>query len=100
MDTIRRRMERAEELVAITAETATLSETRPAAGNATSINHARFSALTARLAQLAAKAAADALTEPACAHDPVQEERVLRFLSDVRRIAEVIADIAAGNLSK
>jgi hypothetical protein len=27
----------------------------------------------------------------------VQEERVLRFLTDVRRIAEVIADVAAGH---
>ena len=91
VDTIRRRMARTEKPAPITAET------RPGTGNATSINHARFSALTARLAQVAARAAADALAEPACAHDPVQEEHVLRFLTDVRRIAEVIADVAAGH---
>ena len=79
--------------------TATPSEVRPAVGSATSISHARFSAVTARVAQVAARAAADALAEPACAHDPVQEERILRFLAscDVRRIAEVIADVAGGH---
>ena len=97
VDTIRRRMARSEEPVPITAETATSGKVRSGTGNATSINHARFSALTARLAQVAARAAADSLAEPACAHDPVQEERILRFLSDVRRIAEAIADIAAGH---
>ena len=48
------------------------------------------------LAQLSAKAAADALIDPACAHEPVSMERILRYLSDVRRIADAIAEIAAG----
>jgi hypothetical protein len=90
-------MARTDELAAITAETATSSEVRPVTDSPSSLSHARFSALTARLAQLAAKATADSLAEPACAHDPVREERILRFLSDVRRIAETIADIAAGH---
>jgi hypothetical protein len=97
VDTLRRRMARTEEPVAITAETATSGVVRPGTGNATSINHARFSALTARLAQVAARAAADSLAEPACAHDPVQQECILRLLTDVRRIVEVIADVAAGH---
>ncbi len=97
VDTIRRRMVRADELAAITAETATSNEVRPATNSPSSLSHARFSALTARLAQVAARAAADALAEPAYAHDPVQEECILRFLGDVRRIAETISDIAAGH---
>ena len=94
VDTIRQRMARTEEPAPIPA---TSDEVRPGTGNATSINHARFSALTARLAQVAARAAADSLAEPACAHDPVQDECILRFLADVRRIAEAIADVAAGH---
>jgi hypothetical protein len=97
VDTIRRRMARADEVAAITTGTATSSEALPVTDSPSSLNHARFSALTARLAQLAAKAAADSLAEPACAHDPVQDEYILRFLSDVRRITEAIADIAAGH---
>ena len=88
VDTIRRRMARTEEPVPIPAETATSGKVRPGTGNATSINHARFSALTARLAQVAARAAADALAEPACAHDPAQEEHVLRFLRSVNTTNE------------
>jgi hypothetical protein len=97
LDTIRRRIARTEGPAVITAEPATLSDVRSATDSPSSLSHARFSALTARLAQIAARAAADSLAEPACAHDPVLEERILRFLSDVRRIAEAIADIAAGH---
>jgi hypothetical protein len=49
------------------------------------------------LAQVAAKASADALAQPASAHDPVPIETVLRLLTDVRRIADVMAEFAAGN---
>ena len=67
----------------------------PITPDPSSICSARFGALAARLAQLSAKASGDTLTDPACAHEPVSMERIVRYLSDVRRIADAIAEIAA-----
>jgi hypothetical protein len=97
VDTIRRRMERCEELAAVVDETARLSEPQSVGANPSSISHARFAALSSRLAQVAAKVSADSLTRPACAHDPMQIEIVLRFLTDVRRIADAVAEFATGD---
>jgi hypothetical protein len=94
VDTICRRMERSEDAVA--AATAGKNEVQSMVASPSSINHARFSAMSARLAQVAAKASADALAQPASAHDPVEMGHVLRLLSDVRRIADAIAEFAAG----
>jgi hypothetical protein len=55
--------------------------------------------MSARLAEVAAKASADALAQPAAAHDPVPIEMVLRLLSDVRRIADVMEEFAASDLA-
>jgi hypothetical protein len=90
-------MERLEDIASIPSDAAQSIETQPAAAPS-SVNRARFGAMTARLAQVAAKASADALAQPACAHDPVPMENVLRLLSDVRRVADVIADVATGGL--
>jgi hypothetical protein len=96
VDTIRRRMERCEELGAVVDETARLSEPQSVGANPSSISHARFAALSSRLAQVSAKVSADSLTQPARAHDPMQMEIVLRFLTDVRRIADAVAEFATG----
>jgi hypothetical protein len=97
VDTIRRRMERSEGLATVVDETARLSDPQSVPTSPSSISHARFSALSSRLAQVSAKASADSLTRPACAHDPIQMETVLRFLTDVRRIADVITAFATGD---
>jgi hypothetical protein len=94
VDTIRRRMERCEELVVD--GTARLSEPQSVGANPSSISHARFAALSSRLAQVSAKVSADSLTQPARAHEPMQMEIVLRFLTDVRRIADAVAEFATG----
>jgi hypothetical protein len=98
IDTIGRRMERLEDTASIAGDAAQSIENQPAAAAPSSVNRARFGAMTARLAQVAAKASADALAQPACAHDPVPMENILRLLSDVRRVADVIADVATGGL--
>jgi hypothetical protein len=95
--TIHRRMRRSEDLAAVADETAGMSETQSAGASPSSISHARFAAMSARLAQAAAKASADSLSLPAHAHDPVQMEQVLRLLTDVRRIADAIAEYATGD---
>jgi hypothetical protein len=94
VDAIRRRMERSEDAVA--AGTAGTNGSLSMVASPSSINRARFSAMSARLAQVAAKASADALAQPASAHDPVEMGYVLRLLSDVRRITDAIAEFAAG----
>jgi hypothetical protein len=94
VDTIRRRMERSDELATIVDETARLSEPQSAAANPSSISCARFAALSSRLAQVAAKASADSLARVACAHDRMHMDDVLRFLTDVRRIADAVAEFA------
>jgi hypothetical protein len=94
VDTIRRRSQCADTSSAVSAM---ISGEPPTAADLSSINRARFSALSARLAQLSAKASADSLAQPACAHDPVPMEDVARLLTDLRRIADTIADIAAGH---
>src|SRR5690349_5440716 len=89
VETIRRRMARSEEVAGDTDEAR--------AGEPSSISRARCAALSSRLAQLAARAAADCLAVPARAHEAVPMETVLRLLSDVRRITEAIAAIAGGS---
>lgn len=59
IDTIGRRMERLEDIGSIPSDAAQSIETQPAAAPS-SVNRARFGAMTARLAQVAAKASADA----------------------------------------
>jgi hypothetical protein len=95
IDTIAKRMLRYDDLAA---STGSASNVRSIASSPSCINHARFSAMSAHLAEVAAKASADALAQPASAHDPVPIEIVLRLLSDVRCIADVMAEFAAGNL--
>lgn len=97
VDTIRRRMQRSEDLAAVADETARMGEAQPVGISPSSVSHARFAAMSARLAQVAAKASADSLSLPARAHDPVQMEHVLRLLTDIRRIADAIAEYAAGD---
>ncbi len=100
VDTTGKRMQRTEDWAAGRAETARLRGESPnACGPLSSINHARFGAMAARLAQVAAKASADALRQPERAHDAVPEADVLRFLSDVRRIMNAVAEFAAGEAS-
>ncbi len=77
------------------AATAALAATKP---DPSSISHARFSSMSARLAQIAAKVSADSLSEPASAHDAVPMERVARFLGEVWRITDAIFDTASGGL--
>jgi hypothetical protein len=89
VDTIRRRMQRADEFAEVATETARVSASQSAAADPSSISHARFAALSSRLAQVSAKAA--------CAHDPMYTEIVLRFLTDVRRISDAVAALAAGD---
>jgi hypothetical protein len=96
VETIRRRMERSEDLAEVAGNTAIISETQPVGASPSCINHARFAAMSARLAQVSAKASADCLAQPARAHDPMHTEHVLRFLTDVRRIADAIAAYATG----
>jgi hypothetical protein len=97
VDTIRRRMERYNEIPADPSEVRAANEVPLPTGSPSSINHARFASLSARLARVAAKASADSLPSPACSHDAVQADVVLRFLTDVRRIADAIAEFASGN---
>jgi hypothetical protein len=97
VDTIRRRMQRSEDIAAVADETASTSEVQSVGANPSSINHARFTAMSARLAQVSAKASADSLSLPARAHDPVQMEHVLRLLTDVRRITDAISEFATGD---
>jgi GAF domain-containing protein len=94
VDTIRRRMERCEELATVVDEAARLSEAQSVAVYPASINRAHFSALSSRLAQVAAKASADSLSRVDCAHDRMHMDDVLRFLTDVRRIADSVAEFA------
>jgi regulator of protease activity HflC (stomatin/prohibitin superfamily) len=94
VDTIRRRMERCEEQAAVVDEAAKLSEAQPVAAYPASINRARFAALSSRLAQVAAKASADSLSRVDRAHDRMPMDDVLRFLTDVRRIADAVAEFA------
>jgi hypothetical protein len=96
VDTIRRRMQRCEELAEAAGETARTSETQSVAADPSCINNVRFAALSSRLAQVSAKAAADSLAQPDCAHDRMHMDFVLRFLTDVRRIADAIAAYATG----
>jgi hypothetical protein len=97
VDTIRRRLQRAEEWAEVAIETPSVSASQSAAADPSSISHARFAALSSRLAQVSAKASADSLGQPACAHDPVHTEIVLRFLTDVRRISDAVAALAIGD---
>jgi hypothetical protein len=91
-------MQRLEDSTGIAGDAAQLIGTPSPTGIPSSISHARFGAMSARLAQVAASASANALAQPASAYDPMQMEIVLRFLSDVRRIADVVAAVAAGDL--
>jgi hypothetical protein len=59
------------------------------------INHARFAAMSAHLAQVAAKASTNSLQQLASAYDRMEMDHVLRFLDDVRRIADAILEVAA-----
>jgi len=97
VDTIRRRIQRAEEFAIVAIETAGMSELQAGTATPSSISHARFAALSSRLAQVSAKASADSLAQPACAHDAMHTEIVLRFLTDVRRISDAVAAFAAGD---
>jgi hypothetical protein len=97
VDTICRRMQRSEDLAAIADETASMSEAQSVGVSPSCVSHARFAAMSARLAQVAAKASADSLSLPAHAHDPAPMEHVLRLLTDVRRITDAIAEFAAGD---
>jgi hypothetical protein len=97
VDTIRKRMERCEELATAVGETAELSEAQSVVAYPASINRARFAALSSRLAQVAAKASADSLSRVDCAHDRMRMDDVLRFLTDVRRIADAVAEFATGD---
>jgi hypothetical protein len=97
VDTIRRRMERCEELAADVGEVTKLSEAESVAAYPATINRARFAALSSRLAQVAAKASADSLSRVECAHDRMHMDDVLRFLTDVRRIADAVAEFATGD---
>jgi hypothetical protein len=97
VDTIRRRMQRSQELATVVDEATKLSEAQSVAAYPASINRARFAALSSRLAQVAAKASADSLARVACAHDRMHMDDVVRFLTDVRRISDAVAAFAAGD---
>jgi hypothetical protein len=97
VETIRWQMQRSEGLAAVADETASTSEARSFGASPSCVSHARFAAMSARLAQVAAKASADSLSLPAHAHDPVQMEQVLRLLTDVLRIVDAIAEYATGD---
>jgi hypothetical protein len=89
-------MLRSEDIAAVANETASTSDAQSVGANPSSINHARFAAMSARLAQVSAKAAADSLAQPDCAHDRMHMDFVLRFLTDVRRITDAITAYATG----
>jgi hypothetical protein len=97
VDTIAKRMQRSEDFIAGATRTATMSEAQSVAVNPSSINHARFAAMSARLAQVAARASADMIAEPALAYEPVEMDYLLRFLTDVRRITDAMAQFAMGD---
>jgi hypothetical protein len=97
VDTIRRRLQRAEEFAVVATETTEMSKLQAGTTSPSSISRARFAALSSRLAQVSARASADSLAQPACAHDPMHTEIVLRFLTDVRRISDAVAAFAVGD---
>jgi hypothetical protein len=99
VETIRRRMVRSEELAGTTVETATVTEDHLEVTNPSSISHVHFAALSSRLAQVSAKASADAMSVPACAHDPMSMEFIARYLTDLRRLADAITELATGGFS-
>jgi hypothetical protein len=76
----------------------TTSGHQAVAADPSSISHVHFAALSSRLAQVSAKASADSTAAPARAHDPLQMDLVMRFLSDVRQIADTIAGFATGDV--
>ena len=98
VDTIRRRMDRAEQVIDAMTGTPSPQSSRSMIDSPSSISHARFAALSSRLAQVAAKASADAMAVPASAHTPMPADAVLRFLSDLRRMADAIAAISTGDV--
>lgn len=55
--------------------------------------------MSAHLAQVAAKASTEALSDVACAHEAMPSELVMRFLEDVRRVADAIYDVAMVGLA-
>jgi len=97
VDTIRRRMNRDVRGAEPVAGTPDLRSGQTTTDAPSSISHAHFAALSSRLAQVAAKASADAMAVPVSAHEPMPEDAVLRFLSDLRRMADAIAAISAGD---
>lgn len=98
VDTIRRRMDRGEQMTDAMTGMPNLQYAQSVVDSPSSISHARFAALSSRLAQVAAKASADAMAAPARAHAPMPADAVLRFLSDLRRMADAIAAISAGDV--
>lgn len=92
VDTIQRRMHRSEQLPMVPADTAL-----PLVEDPSCISRSHFACLSSRLAQVAAKASADAIAAPASAHDPMPSATVLRLLTDLWRMADAIAAISAGD---
>jgi hypothetical protein len=97
VDTIRQRMHRSEQSPRVPAGVAPAGATHPLVEDPSCISHAHFAALSSRLAQVAAKASADAIAAPASAHDPMPSDTVLRLLTDLRRMADAIAAVSAGD---
>ena len=97
VETIRQRASRSEQSAQPAGGDVPQGATQALAEDPTSISHLHFAALSSRLAQVAAKASADAIAAPACAHDPMPSDTVLRLLSDIRRMADAIAAISAGD---
>jgi hypothetical protein len=99
VETIERRMNRVERIAEPEAGTPDPHPAQSMTEPPSSISHAHFAALSSRLAQVAAKASADAVSPPACAYDPMPADVVLRLLTDVRRMADAIAALSAGGVA-
>jgi hypothetical protein len=97
VETIRQRASRSEQSAQPAGGDVPQGATQALVEDPTSISHLRFAALSSRLAQVAARASADAIAAPARAHDPMPSDTVLRLLTDIRRMAEAIAAISAGD---